>query len=230
VMNGFAQTTLAVRRGGSDPAAVDSMAPGHPVWLDYARGMAPLFAAPAESVAELLLRELPTPKRVLDIAAGHGLFGIAIGTRATGAEVTALDWPPVLAVAREHARAAGLSERYHTQGGNAFEVPLGTDWDAVVLANFLHHFDVSTCELLLRRVHTALRPGGRVVVVEFIPNDDRVSPPAVAQFGLTMLTTTPHGDVYTFDELAGMLTRAGFLEPHLQSIRHTPQRMVLASR
>jgi ubiquinone/menaquinone biosynthesis C-methylase UbiE len=230
LLSGFAHTTQAVRRGGSDPSTIDSMAPGHPIWLEYARGMAPLFAAPADSLADLVLAEGPTPKRVLDIAAGHGLFGIAIGRKAPQALVTALDWPPVLALARDHARIAGISDRYHTQDGNAFEVPLGHGWDLVILANFLHHFDPPTCVRLLGRVHAALAERGRVVILEFIPNDDRVTPPQVAQFGLSMLTTTPRGDVYTFDELSAMLRDAGFADPRLHSIKHTPQRAVLALR
>ena len=230
VLEGFARTTQSVRRGGSDPASVDSMAPGHPVWLEYARGMAPLFAAPAAALAELLLQDQPSPRRALDVAAGHGLFGIELARRVPNLEVTALDWPAVLAVARDHAKAAQVSERYHTLPGNAFDVPLGDGWDLVILANFLHHFDAPTNTALLRRVHRSLAPAGRVVLVEFVPNDDRVTPPTVAQFGLSMLTTTPKGDVYTFAELRTMLEEAGFRSPRLHPLPHTPERAVTALR
>jgi hypothetical protein len=144
--------------------------------------------------------------------------------------VTALDWPPVLSLARDHARIAGISDRYHTQGGNAFEVSLGHDWDLVILANFVHHFDPPTATKLLDRVHASLAPEGRVAILEFIPNEDRVTPPQMAMFGLSMLTTTPRGDVYTFDELAAMLRSAGFAAPRLHALKHTPQRVVMASR
>jgi 2-polyprenyl-3-methyl-5-hydroxy-6-metoxy-1,4-benzoquinol methylase len=228
IVAGFEAAADAVRRGGSGEGGTDSMAPGHPIWIEYARAMAPLFAQPAEALANLLLREVPEPRRVLDIAAGHGLFGIALGKQAPQAVVTALDWPVVLPVAAEHARTAGLQDRFRTMPGSAFDVELGTGWDVVILANFLHHFDPSTCEALLRRVRSSLAPGGAVALVEFIPNEDRVTPPMVAQFGMTMLATTPHGDVYTFSDLERMLERAGFRTPRLEPLPYTPQRAVVA--
>ncbi|MCI4361037.1 MAG: acetylserotonin O-methyltransferase [Thermoplasmata archaeon] len=227
---GFAASAEAVRRGGGGAGGTGSMAPNHPLWIAYARAMTPLFARPAESFAELVAREAPRTRQILDVAAGHGLFGIAVGRRLPQAQVTALDWPAVLPVAAGHARDAGIADRFSTTPGSAFDLPLERGWDLVVLANFLHHFDVPACERLLRRVHHAMAAEGTIAVVEFIPNEDRVSPPSVAQFAMTMLTTTPGGDVYTFSELAGMLERAGFQSPTAHPLAHTPQRVVLARR
>jgi 2-polyprenyl-3-methyl-5-hydroxy-6-metoxy-1,4-benzoquinol methylase len=230
IVEGFAAAAEAVRRGGSGAGGTDSMAPSHPIWIEYARAMAPLFARPAEALADLILRQVPHPTRVLDIAAGHGLFGIALARRVPTVVATALDWPEVLTVAEAHALDARVGDRFRTIHGSAFDAPLGTGWDVVVLANFLHHFDAATCDGLLRRVRESMSAGGVVALVEFIPNEDRVSPPAVAQFGMTMLATTPHGDVYTFSELSAMLERAGFVGAQLHPLPHTPQRAVLARR
>ena len=60
-----------------------------------------------------------------------------------------------------------------------------TDYDAVLVPNFFHHFDIPTCTHFLRKVHAALKPGGRCVIVEFVPNEDRVSPPTAASFAHT---------------------------------------------
>ena len=98
--------------------------------------------------------------RVLDIAAGHGLFGIEIAKQNPQAHVTGLDWAPVLRVALENARKAGVHDRYDMLPGSAFEVDFGGPYDAVLLTNFLHHFDQPTCVGLLQKVHAALRPGG----------------------------------------------------------------------
>jgi ubiquinone/menaquinone biosynthesis C-methylase UbiE len=153
---------------------------------------------------------------VLDVAAGHGMFGLAFAEAYPRAEVTALDWPAVLVVAREHARAAGVDGRFHTLAGSAFETPLGGPYDLVLLPNFLHHFDPATCEGLLVTVGRALAPGGRVVTVEFVPDEGRVTPPHAAMFGLVMLCTTPAGDAYTFAELDAMFRRAGFARSRLR--------------
>jgi len=80
----------------------------------------------------------------------------------------------------------------------------------VLIANFLHHFDPQTNERFLRKVYSALKPGGRVVTLEFCPNDDRVTPLSPARFAITMLQTTANGDAYTFSELDSMFRNAGF--------------------
>jgi SAM-dependent methyltransferase len=85
-------------------------------------------------------------------------------------------------VARENAAAAGVADRYHTIPGSAFDVEYGDGYDLALVVNFLHHFDPATCEKLLQKVHSSLKQGGRVVLLEFVPNEDRVSPaiPAIS--------------------------------------------------
>jgi hypothetical protein len=68
----------------------------------------------------------------------------------------------------------------------------------VLLTNFLHHFDMATCEALLRKVRAALADGGRALTLEFVPNEDRISPPEAAGFSMMMLAGTRSGDAYTF--------------------------------
>jgi len=150
------------------------------------------------------------PMRVLDIAAGHGLFGIEIAKQNPQARVTGLDWAPVLRVALDNARKAGVQDRYDMLPGSAFEVDFGGPYDAVLLTNFLHHFDPPTCVGLLKKVHAVLRPGGRAATLEFVPNEDRVSPPMPAAFSMTMLASTVAGDAYTLSELTAMYNEAGF--------------------
>jgi 2-polyprenyl-3-methyl-5-hydroxy-6-metoxy-1,4-benzoquinol methylase len=165
---------------------------------------------PAEMIAKLLKADEGKKWKVLGLAVGHGLFEITLARHNPNAEVWGVDWPNVLGVASENAAASGVSGRYHTIPGSAFDVEYGTDYDLVMITNFLHHFDVSTCEKLLAKVRAALKPGGRAVILEFVPNEDRVSPPIPAQFSLIMLAETPAGDAYTFSELQRMLRNAGY--------------------
>jgi len=177
---GFKDLTAAVRKGGTVMDQEGTVTPDHPVWVDFARAMAPMMALAAQMMAELVDPVANGELKVLDIAAGHGLFGLAFAKRNPKAEITALDWPNVLAVATENAAKAGVSDRHHLNPGSAFEVDYGSGFDLVLFTNFLHHFDPPTCEVLLRKAHAALAPGGRAVTLEFVPNDDRVSPPDVA--------------------------------------------------
>jgi len=199
----------AVRRGGVEDTGRSSVAPDNPIWVEFARSMMPMMVPNAHAIADLVASG-QTLVKVLDIAAGHGVFGITIAQRNPNAHVVAVDWKAVLAVAEEHAQQAGVLARYRTIPGDAFEVDYGTGYDIALVTNFLHHYDAPTCTSLLKKVAGALKPGGQVVILEFVPNPDRVSPPLAAAFSLTMLADTVGGDAYTLAELTDQLTRAGF--------------------
>src|SRR5262249_35479959 len=169
----FQQLTATVRRGGTAVSDEGTVSYDNPVWVEFARAMAPLMQMPAQLLAGLVGGGAGQPPRVLRVAAGPGLFGLAIADRYRQAHVTALDWPNVLAVAAENARRAGVADRYALCPGSAFDVAWGGPYDLVLLANFLHHFDVATCERLAAKAYAAIAPGGRALTLEFIPEPDR---------------------------------------------------------
>jgi hypothetical protein len=204
----FSDLAAVVRKGGS--LGGGTIAPENPVWVEFARSMVPLMAMPADFIAGVVGADSGAACKVLDIAAGHGIFGVTIARRNPNARIVGLDWGMVLEVAKENAAKAGVADRYETIAGSAFDVDFGRDYDFVLLTNFLHHFNPATNEALLRKVHAALKPGGKAVTLEFVPNEDRISPPAAATFSLMMLGSTPAGDAYTFAELEAMFRNAGF--------------------
>jgi ubiquinone/menaquinone biosynthesis C-methylase UbiE len=230
LIKGFDSLTAAVRKGGTAIDEHGSTAPEHPAWVEFAESMAALQMMPADLLAKEIGAASAGPMKVLDIAAGHGLFGVAIAQQNPTAEVVALDWPNVLEVARRNAREAGVDGRYRTIAGSAFDADLGNGYDVALLTNFLHHFDVPTCGKLLRKVHAALKPGGRAVTLEFVPNDDRVSPHEAAAFSLIMLATTPAGDAYTFAEYDAMFREAGFARSEMHALPPTFQNVVISHR
>ena len=227
-MKGFLNDlTETARKGGRAPETVNSLTPENEMWVEFARSMMPMMFLPAQLVAA----ELPEgTRKVLDIAAGHGLYGIMVGQRHRDARIIAVDWPNVLGFAQENANRFGVGDRFEKLPGSAFEVEFGTDYDVVLLPNFLHHFDAPTNESLLRKVRAALRPGGLVAIVEFVPNEDRVSPPWPAQFAVKMLSGTPGGDAYTMDELRGMLENSDFTDIRRKDLEPTPSTLIIASR
>jgi SAM-dependent methyltransferase len=227
---GFKNIAEAVRRGGTAMENDGTLGPEHPVWVNFARGMAPLMAMPAQLMTKIVDPSGDRKLKILDIAAGHGLFGITFATNNQQADVTALDWKAVLEVAKENAQKAGVSDRYHTIEGSAFDVEFGSGYDLVLLTNFLHHFDPPTCETLLRKVHAALADGGRAVTLEFVPNDDRVTPPDSAGFSLVMLAGTPGGDAYTFAEFERMFANAGFSRSTIHQLPPTIQQVVISEK
>ena len=158
------------------------------------------------------------------------MYGITVAKNNPQAQVTALDWQPVLEVATENARAAGIAERFSIRPGSAFDADLGAGYDYVLLTNFLHHFDIPTNEKLLKRFHGALKPGGKALTVDFVPNPDRVSPPVAAAFSLVMLANTDAGDAYTLEEYDKMFRAAGFKGCTLHPVAELPQQIVSAEK
>jgi ubiquinone/menaquinone biosynthesis C-methylase UbiE len=229
-MDAVKDVAATVRKGGTVMSEEGTMEPEHPMWVDFARSMAPMMRMPAEHIAKALEAESGGKWKVLDIAAGHGTFGVTIARHNPQAEIYALDWAKVLDVAKETAEAAGVAARFHALPGSAFDVALDSDYDVVLLTNFLHHFDPPTNEKLLKKMHAALKPGGRVATLEFVPNDDRVTPPMAAAFSLIMLTGTPGGEAYTFAEFEKMFRNAGFARSELRELPGNFERLIISHK
>jgi 2-polyprenyl-3-methyl-5-hydroxy-6-metoxy-1,4-benzoquinol methylase len=228
VEKGLSHILDAVRLGGTVLPAEGTVSEDNPVWIDFARGMAPLTLPAAALIAELTAT--PGPVKVLDIAAGHGMFGITIAKRNPAAEIYALDWKNVLAVAHENATKLGVVDRWHAIEGDAFTADCGTDYDLVLVTNFVHHFDIPTNVTLLKKLHTAMKPGATLAILEMAVNDDRVSPPGAALFAMTMLTSTRSGDAFSRRELESMCVQAGFQAATHHEVTHTPSTVTLAKK
>jgi ubiquinone/menaquinone biosynthesis C-methylase UbiE len=225
---GHARLTEAVRRGGT-ALGEGTLEPENPDWVKFARGMMPLTHMPAQIMAAEL-RKGGEAHKVLDIAASHGIFGISVAKQNPSAQIYASDWKNVLEVATTNAQAMGVADRYHLLPGSAFETDFGCDYDLVLVPNFLHHFDPPTCTTFMRKVHAALAPGGRAAIVEFVPNPDRITPPAAAAFSMMMLATTPSGDAYTFAEIENILKSASFAKVELAPQDLGLNRLMIAYR
>jgi ubiquinone/menaquinone biosynthesis C-methylase UbiE len=220
----FGRLTHAVRHGGCEDSG--TVVAEYDGWVPFAEEMGAMMFPTAQAIAALLG---PVSGRVLDVAAGHGLFGIVLAQKNRGVRVTALDWPKVVNVAKRNADRMGVGDRHTTIAGDAFKVDLQGPYDLILLTNLLHHFSAEQCTALLKRLRAALRPGGRLMTLEFVPNEDRVSPPMSATFPLVMLATTADGDAYTFAELEKMLRSAGFASSKLHQPEDSPQQIIVSS-
>ncbi len=225
----FDLLTDAVRKGGT---AVEhsSVEPENPMWIAFAHSMMPMMFPIAQTAANIVALPDDRDSKVLDIAASHGIFGIAFAQRHPRAQIVGLDWKNVLELTREHAQKFGVANRYSTVAGDAFTTAFGEDYDLILLPNFLHHFDLPTCEKLLSKCRQALRPGGSVAIMEFVPNEDRVTPPGPAAFSLTMLVGTPTGDAWTLNEYRRILANAGFAPPEAHPLPPSEHTLVLSRR
>lgn len=230
VLSAFSDLTQVVKQGGTALPQGGVTEPELNEWITFAESMTPIMRPAAEFIAELAIAGGRQPKRVLDIAAGHGLFGILLAKCAPEAHIVAQDWPNVLPIAKQNAELAGVAERYELLPGDAFTVNLGSNFDCVLLTNFLHHFNVRDCERILKRIYESLSAGGRLFILEFVPNPDRVTPPIPAWFSLMMLGLTPEGDAYTMRELEAMLVNSGFTRNEVLQVPRSPQQLIVSNK
>ena len=230
IIGAFTDLASVVRTGQIGLSHDGVVADDHPQWVKFARAMEKMMSLPSMLLAEVADPQASRPIRVLDIAAGHGLFGIEIARRNPGAHVTFLDWGNVLEVARQNATNAGILDQSTFLPGNAFEIDFGEGYDVVLLTNFLHHFDEAGCVEIARKVHASLAEGGRALTFEFIANEDRVSPPLAATFSMMMLGTTPAGEVYAYSDMERIYRTAGYSRVELRPIPPAMEKVIVSHR
>lgn len=187
--------------------------------------------AAARTAARELKETLPRfDATALDVAAGSGVFGIALAQEHPGVVVTALDHPEVLEVTRSFVERHGLVGRFHYLAGNLRTVLLPERFfDAAFLGHILHSEGEAESRRLLHRLQSALRPGGQLVIAEFLVDDDHQGPLVPLLFGLNMLIHTEQGVVFSFAELRDWLHEAGFRDARLVEAE-APSPLIVATR
>lgn len=149
--------------------------------------------------------------RVLDVACGSGVWGIALAEASPAAQLTLQDFPGVLEVARGYAERHGVADRCNYLAGNLRKVDFGSErFDVAILGNIVHSEGEASSRELFGRLHAALAPGGQIAIIDLLPNEDRTAPPHALVFAVNMLVHTESGDTYTFKEYEAWLSEAGF--------------------
>jgi len=175
---------------------------------NFIRGMEENARERAVSVAGRI--PLRRGDRVLDLGGGPGTYAAAWADACPGAEITVFDTPATLRVARKILREKGASGRVRLVEGDFLEDPLGGPYDFVWISQILHAYSGPDCVKLLRRARSALVPGGRVAIQEFLLAEGKTSPPGPVFFSVHMVAVTVGGRAYTAREIAAMMRAAGF--------------------
>lgn len=209
----------SVVRTGRPAARVNSEKKGAEFFVEFVESIFPLSYAAAKSLGEHL--RIPKAKRtvsVLDLAAGSGVWGIALAEQSPRVHIHAVDWPPVLAVTHKVARRHGVADRLTKIPGDLLKVRFGRGHHLATLGHILHSEGPDRSRRLLKKTFDALAPGGTIAVMEFLVDDDRTGPPVGLLFAVNMLVNTEAGDTFTFKEISGWLREAGFVKPRLLKV------------
>jgi SAM-dependent methyltransferase len=203
----LAETT----RSGKPPERVNSEQEGAEFFKTFVKDLFPMNYPAAKALADALAPELSTGSaQVLDLAAGSGVWGLALAQRWPGVSVTAVDWSAVTPVTREVAQQLGLADRLRVINGDILTAELGTGYRVATLGHILHSEGIDRSRRLLRRVYDALAPGGTIAIAEFIVKDDRTGPPQALIFAVNMLVNTDQGDTFSVEEMSNWLAESGF--------------------
>jgi 2-polyprenyl-3-methyl-5-hydroxy-6-metoxy-1,4-benzoquinol methylase len=178
---------------------------------------------------ELKVAQAKAPVSVLDIAAGSGVWSIALAERSPQVRVTVVDWPAVIPVCQKVTARHGVGDRYRYVPGDLLTTDFGSGYNVATLGHILHSEGERRSRELLRKLSAAMAPGGTVAIAEMIPNEDRTGPPQALIFALNMLVHTDEGDTFTFGEMSGWLREAGFVNPQQLEVPG-PSPLVLATK
>lgn len=184
----------------------------------------------AKALADALkVAEAKAPVNVLDIAAGSGVWSIALAEKSPQVRVTVVDWPAVIPVCQKVAARRGVGDRYRYVAGDLLEVDYGSGYNVATLGHILHSEGERRSRALLRKVFAAMAPGGTIAIAEMIPNEERTGPAQALIFALNMLVHTDEGDTFTFGEMSAWLREAGFVNPRQLEVPG-PSPLVLATK
>jgi SAM-dependent methyltransferase len=184
----------------------------------------------ARTLAEALsIAHKEKPVRVLDLAAGSGVWGIALARESPRVTVTAVDWPSVLEITKTVAGRWGLLPRFQFLAGDLLSADFGAGHHIAILGHILHTEGATRSHALLKRTFEALAPGGIIAIADFLVNEDRTGPPMALTWAVNMLVQTEEGDTFSFVEIDGWLRDAGFENPRLLE-NPGPSPLILANK
>jgi SAM-dependent methyltransferase len=165
----------------------------------------------SHALARATVATIPLPRgtiRLLDLAGGPASYSIALAKRYP--RLTGLLVDQSVSVARSLIAMHQLKKRLAVCGGDVFTAKLGGDYDAALVANLIHDFDERDNLRILKRVHRAIKPGGKLFIVEFFLDDSLTKPADAAVFSLLMYRFTPGGRSYGWREVEGWLKELEF--------------------
>jgi ubiquinone/menaquinone biosynthesis C-methylase UbiE len=169
------------------------------------------------------------PVRILDLAAGSGVWGIAQAQSSPRVRVTAVDWPEVIDVTKKTAAKFGLSDRFSFIEGDLLDVSFGSGHNVATLGHILHSEGETRSRKLLAKTFAALASGGTIAVQEFLVNKERTGPVNGLFFAVNMIVNTQEGNTWSFEEIGAWLEEAGFTNPRLLDAPG-PSPLILATK
>lgn len=215
---------------GNPVTAVNQESAGGAFFHEFVTDIFPMSYGAAQFLAgHLHYGGAGDPVRVLDLAAGSGVWGIAVAQSSPRVHVTAVDWPEVLPITNKTAGRFDLADRFTFVAGDLHDAPFGSEYQLATLGHILHSEGEARSRELLSKTHAALASGATIAIQEFLVNPDRTGPLNGLFFAVNMLVNTQNGNTWSFDEIASWLTDVGFVNPRTLA-SPGPSPLILATK
>ena len=198
-------------REGRPVVAVNQETEGTEFFSQLVERIIPMSYPPAQKLGDhLKLAKTKNELRVLDLAAGSGIWGIALAQKSPRVHVTAVDWAGMIPTTKQITQKFGVVDRFNYVEGDLLEANFGSGYDIAILGHILHSEGEDRSRRLLAKTFRALKSGGTIAIAEWLVNDDRTKPLPSLMFAVQMLVNTEKGDTFSFNEIKKWLEEAGF--------------------
>jgi len=198
-------------RDGQPAVAVNQEAEGTEFFSQLVETIIPMSYAGAQKLADhLKIAKAEKQLRMIDLAAGSGIWGIAVAQKSPRVRVTAVDWPGMIPTTKRITEKFGVRDRFDFIEGDLLEANFGSGYDVATLGHILHSEGEQRSRQLLKKTFRALKSGGIIAIAEWLVNDERTKPLPSLMFCVQMLVNTEKGDTFSFNEIKQWLEDAGF--------------------
>lgn len=200
----------------------------NPFWHMLVPAIAALSFPVAQLAAEKLGIAKAGPISWLDVGGGSGVWSavwLGVNKQARG---TQLDWPIVNRIAREYVGNFGVADRFQTIDGDFHTTDFGSgQYDFAIFAHIAHQESPADNVAIFQRFRKALKPGGTLIINDFVLSDERTGPPFAMMFAAQMLLVTKDGFTWRQSDYREWLRKAGFQSVEIVPTS-TPSTLVIA--
>src|SRR5437764_11877322 len=219
-----------VVREGRPAVAVNQETEGTEFFSQLVENIIPMSYPAAQKLGDhLKVAKTKQQLRVLDLAAGSGIWGIALAQKSPRVRVSAVDWAGMVPTTKRITKKFGVADRFQFIEGDLLEANFGTGYNIATLGHILHSEGEERSRQLLKKTFRALTSGGTIAIAEWLVNDERTEPLPPLMFAVQMLVNTEKGDTFSFSEIKGWLREAGFKKARLLKAPG-PSPLILATK
>jgi ubiquinone/menaquinone biosynthesis C-methylase UbiE len=198
-------------RNGQPAVAVNQETEGTEFFSQLVETIIPMSYAGAQKLSEhLKVANAKDEMRVIDLAAGSGIWGIALAQKSPRLRVTAVDWAGMIPTTKRITQKFGVRDRFDFIEGDLLEAKFGNGYEVATLGHILHSEGEERSRQLLKKIFRTLKSGGTIAIAEWLVSDDRTKPLPSLMFSVQMLVNTEKGDTFSFNQIKRWLEEAGF--------------------